>query len=60
VIELNVTISDSSLAMISASTRIAVLICATSPFAANKPGRISSLIDCSAGLRTPSERVEVY
>jgi hypothetical protein len=32
-------ISDTSLAMISASTRIAVLICAAPPLSANKPDR---------------------
>jgi len=35
--------------MISASTRMAVLICAAPPLSANKPERISSRIDYSAG-----------
>ena len=33
-----------------------VLICAAPALSANKPDRICSLIDCSAGLRTPSVR----
>jgi hypothetical protein len=37
-----VTNSDTSLAMISASTRMAVLICADPPLSANKPDKISS------------------
>jgi hypothetical protein len=53
---LKVTSSDTSLAMISASTRMAVLICAAPPLSANNPDRISSRIDCSAGLRAPSAR----
>ena len=36
----NVINSDTSLAMISASTRMAVLICAAPPLSANKPDRI--------------------
>jgi hypothetical protein len=39
---LNVTNSDTSLAIISASTRMAVLICASPPLSASKPARISS------------------
>ena len=47
---------DASLAIISASTRMAVLIRASPPLSANKPDRISSRIDCSRGLRVPSAR----
>jgi hypothetical protein len=39
---LNVTNSDTSLAMISAKTRMAVLICAAPPLSANRPESISS------------------
>jgi hypothetical protein len=51
---LNVTNSDTSLAIISANTRMAVLICASPPLSASNPARISSRIECSVGLRTPS------
>jgi len=33
-----------------------VLLCAAPHLSPNKPGRISSRIDCSWGLRTPSAR----
>ena len=52
----NVTNSDTSLAMISASTCVAVLICVAPPLSANKPDKISSWTDCSAGSRTPPAR----
>jgi hypothetical protein len=65
---LNVTSSDTSLVMISASTRMAVLICASPPLSASNPDRISSRTECSVEFSAPlrdsgqtvAERVLVF